>query len=108
MVKKQIVLYRYRQFHCIQKHPEDIYKDIAEDVETRFDTSNYELGKPLPKGKNKKIIGVMKDELGGKIMTKFVGLTAKSYRYLIYDRSKDKEAKGTKKCVINLKIIKTV
>ena len=41
---------------------DDIYKDIAEGVETRFDTSNYELNRPLPKGKNKKIIGVMKDE----------------------------------------------
>ena len=40
---------------------DDIYKDIAEDVETRFDTSNYELDRPLPKGKNKKIIGLMKD-----------------------------------------------
>ena len=41
---------------------DDIYKDIAEDVETRFDTSNYELDKPLPKVKNKKVIGLMKDE----------------------------------------------
>ena len=50
---------------------DDIYKDIAEDVETRFDTSNYELDRPLPKGKNKKVIGLMKDELfGKKIMTK--------------------------------------
>ena len=32
----------------------DIYKDIAKDIETRFDTSNYELDRPLPKGKNKK------------------------------------------------------
>ena len=46
----------------------DIYKDIVEDVETRFDTSNYEMNRPLPKGKNKKVIGVMKDELDGKIM----------------------------------------
>ena len=45
-----------------------IYKDIAEDVETRFDTSKYELDRPLPKGKNKKGIGLMKDELGGKIV----------------------------------------
>ena len=52
---------------------DDIYKDIAEDVETRFDTSNYELDKPLPKGKIKNVTGLMKDELGGKIMTKFVG-----------------------------------
>ena len=57
----------------------DIYKDIVEDVETRFDTSNYELGRALPKGKNKKVIGLMKDELGGKIMTKFVGLKAKTH-----------------------------
>ena len=53
---------------------DDIYKDIAEDVETRFDTSNYELERPLPKGKNKKVIALMKDELGGKILTKFVEL----------------------------------
>ena len=38
-----------------------IYKDIAEDVETRFDISNYELVRPSPKGKNKKVIGLMKD-----------------------------------------------
>ena len=38
-----------------------IYKDIAEDVETRFDTSNYELNKPLSKGKNKKVIGLMEN-----------------------------------------------
>ena len=50
----------------------DIYKDIVEDVETRFDTSNYELNWPLPKGKNKKVIGVMKDELDGKIMEEYI------------------------------------
>ena len=44
-----------------------IYKHIAEDVETRFDTSNYKLDKPLPKGKNKKVICLIKDELGGKV-----------------------------------------
>ena len=56
---------------------DNIYKDITEDVETRFHTSVDELDRPLPKGKNKKVIGLMKDELGGKIMTKFVGLKAK-------------------------------
>ena len=54
-------------------------KAFAEDVETRFDTSKYELDRPLPKGKNKKIIGLMKDELGGKILKKFVGLKVKTY-----------------------------
>ena len=49
-----------------------IYKDIAEDDETRFDRSNYELNRLLPKEKNQKVIGLMKDKLGGKIMAKFV------------------------------------
>ena len=56
---------------------EDFYKDIANNVEKRFDTSNYEVNRPLPMGKNKKVIGLMKDELGGKIITKFVTLRPK-------------------------------
>ena len=44
-----------------------IYKDIVEDVETRFVTLNFELDRPLPKGRNKKVIGLMKDILGGLI-----------------------------------------
>ena len=80
---------------------DDIYKDIAEDVEARFDTSDYELEinsieRQLPKGKNKKVIGLMKDELGGKVMTKFVGCRAKTYNHLIDDGNEDKKAKGTK------------
>ena len=50
----------------------DFYKDIANDVEKKYDTSNYSCERPLPMGKNKKVIGLMKDELGGKIMKKFV------------------------------------
>ena len=42
---------------------EDFYEDIANDVEKRFDTSNYEIDGPLPTGKKKKMIGLMKDEL---------------------------------------------
>ena len=60
-----------------------IYKNIAEDVETRFDTSNYELHRQLPKGNEQKVIALMKDELGGKIMTKLVRLGGKTYSYLI-------------------------
>ena len=78
----------------------DFYKDIANDVEKRFDTSNYEVNRPLPTGKNKKVIGLMKDELEGKIITEFVTLRPKSYSYLINDCKEDKNAKGTKKCVI--------
>ena len=47
---------------------DNIYKYIAEDVGARLDTSNYELDKPLSRGKNKKVIALMKDKLGGKIM----------------------------------------
>ena len=65
-----------------------------------FDTSNYELDRWLPRGKNEKVIGLMKDELGGKIMTKFVGLSGKTYSFLIDDGSEDKKVRGTKKCVI--------
>ena len=83
----------------------DIYKGIAEDVVKRFDTSNFEIDRPLPKGKNKKVIGLMKDELGGQIMKKFVGLRAKMYSYLKDNKDEDNKAKGTEKCVIkrNLK-----
>ena len=48
---------------------EDFYKDIADDVKKRYDTSNYEVGRPLPKGMNKKVISLMKNGLGGKIIT---------------------------------------
>ena len=77
-----------------------IYKDIANDVEKRFDASNYEVDRPLPTGKNKTVIGLMKDELGGRIMTEFITLRPKTYTYLIDDGKEDKKAKGTKKCVI--------
>ena len=62
---------------------EDFYEDIAKDVKTRFDTSGYskEDARPLPIGLNKKVIGLMKDELGGKIMTDFVALRPKLYAY---------------------------
>ena len=79
---------------------EDFYKDIANDVHKRFDTSNYEVDRPLPTGKNKKVIGLMKDELGGRIMTEFITLRPKAYTYLTDDGKEDKKAKGTKKCVI--------
>ena len=76
---------------------EDFYKDVANDVEKRFDTSNYEVNRPLPTGKNKTVIGLMKVELGGRIITKFVALRPKTYSYLTDDGKEDKKAKGTKK-----------
>ena len=81
----------------------DFYKDISDDVDNRFDTSNYEVKRPLSIGKNKKVIGLMKDELGGEIITEFIALRPKTY---LTDNDKiDTKAKGTKKCIIK-KMIK--
>ena len=79
---------------------DDNYKDIAENVETGFDISNYKLecnpiDKPLPKGKNKNVIGLIKDQLGGNFI-KFVRLRAKFYSYLINDGSEDQKQKAQK------------
>ena len=64
--------YRDADSFIINIKTEDFYEYIAIDVKKRFDTSNYEIDRPLPTGKNKKVIGLMKDELGGKIMTEFI------------------------------------
>ena len=89
---------------------EDVYEDIADDVEQRFIvlidhivlgfTSNYSVNRPFPKGKNKKLIGLIKDELGGKIITEFFALRPKTYAYLMDDCNRDKKVKVTNKCVI--------
>ena len=90
---------------------DDFYKDINNDVDKWFDTSNYDKNdtRPLEIGKNKKVLGKFKDELDGKIMTKFCALRAKIYSCLIeeytgedYEKNRivNKKAKGTKKCVV--------
>ena len=66
-------------------------------LQKRYDTSNYEINRPLPIGKNKKVIGLMKDELRRKIMKEFVALRPKKYSYLMDDGKNDKKAKGRKK-----------
>ena len=65
---------------------EYFYLDVADDVKKRYDTSHYEAGRPLPKKINKKVIDIMKDELGRKIMTEFVALRPKKYSYLMMIR----------------------
>ena len=77
----------------MQIKTEDFYEDIANDVEKRFDTSNYEVNRPLPEEKNKKVLKLMKDELGGEIMTEFVALRPKTYSYLMDDDKNKKKAK---------------
>ena len=84
---------------------EDFYEDIANDVEQWFDTSNYEIDRPLLIiNKSRKVLGKFKDKLGGKIMTKFVGLCSKIYAYLIDDSEKIKRKKGVKKCVVKTEL----
>ena len=81
---------------CIKT--EDFFEDISNDVEKWFDTSNYNKKDkiPLPIGKNKKVPGLFKDELGGKIITEFVTLRSKTYSYLDDNCNEHKKAKGAK------------
>ena len=97
------MLHGYRQLYILQK-TEDIYSDITKDVEIRFETSTDELDRPLPKGKNKKVICLMKDELGGAIMKEFIALRANTYIYLTDNNNENKKAKGRKKCVVEWKL----
>ena len=78
----------------------NFYKDIAGNFKERFDTSNYIYDRPLPTGVNKRVIGLMKDELGGDIITEFVALRPQAYSYITNDFIEMKKAKGTKKCLV--------
>ena len=85
--KKAKLCYMETDSFIVYIKTDDIYQDIAEDVETRFDTSNYEsecnsTERPLPKRRN---------------LIKFVGLRAKTYSYLKDDSSEDKKSKRHKK-----------
>ena len=114
----KIVMYEFHYDYMKQKYPEgltlcymdtdsliydteteDLYKDIPEDVQDRFDTSGYNPDRPLPVGLNKKVTGLMKDELGGEIMTEFVMLRPKMYAYKT-GSADSKKCKGIKKCIV--------
>ena len=114
----KIVMYEFHYDYMKQKYPErltlccmdmdsliydiktdDFYKDITKDVQDRFDTSGYNPDRPLPVGLNKKVIGLMKDELGGEIMTEFVTLRPKMYAYKT-GSAESKKCKGIKKCIV--------
>ena len=95
---------------------EDFFEDISNDVERWFDTSNYNENdkRPLPIGQYKKVPGLFKDELRGKIITEVVTLRPQTYIYLIdgygdgdYEKNKiiNKKAKRTKKCVMKQKLM---
>ena len=93
--QKAKLCYMDRDSFIIHVKADDIYKDIAEDVKTRFDNLNYELDRALPKGKNKKVIGLVKDESGAQIMKEFVKLRTKTYSCLKDNNDEDKKVKGT-------------
>ena len=79
----QIMLHEYIK-------TEDIYSDFTTDVETRSDTSNFQLDRPLPKGKNKTVVGLTEDVLDAKIMMDIVELRSKKYGYLLDDSDENK------------------
>ena len=92
---------------------QDFYTDIAEDAVDRFDTSGYcgdgDGCRPLPVGVNKKVIGMMKDELGGSIMTEFVGLRSKMYAYRVLgDPVERKRCKGIKKLLTGVCVLEII
>ena len=74
------------------------FSSLSNDVEKRFDPSNYKLERHLPKGENKKVISLIKDELDRKTVKEFVGLKAKTYRYLTDDNDESKKRKVQKMC----------
>ena len=74
----------------------NMYSDIGRDFETRFIISNYEWDRPLTKGKNKKVIGLRKNELRGKTMNEFPVLRAKTFSYLIESNHKVKNPNAQK------------
>ena len=108
--------YDYKKLKCVEKtelyymdadnfiRTDDICKNFAEDIETRFDTSTYELDRALQKGKDNNVIGLAKYEWDRKIMAKIDGLRPKNYSYLLDDGSEDKISKGTKNCAMKRKI----
>ena len=84
----------YTDSFLVHVKTEDIYKDIAEDVETRFDTSNFEIDRPLPNGK--KIIR--------QTMKKIVEFIEKTCSYLNDNNDEDRKAKSTKTCIMKRKL----
>ncbi len=87
---------------CYEIQTDDVYKDISKDVDEWYDTSNYDKSHPsgLYSSKNKKVIGFYKDECGGKFISEFVGLKAKSYSIEMADGKTEKKCKGVKKYVV--------
>ena len=107
---KAKLLYTDTDFFIYEIKTEDFYRDISEDVNNRFDTSDFPIDHPsgIPTGKNKKVIGMMKDETGGKIIHEFIGLRPKLYSYKMFeDSTEHKRSKGVRKNVVQNHITHT-
>ena len=91
------LLYTDTDSLIVKVDTEDIYADMSLNADL-YDTSNYSPSHPLYSDQNKKIIGKFKDELGGKVMTEFIGLRPKMYSYT--GEESGKGAKGVKKSVL--------
>ena len=91
----------YTDTDIIYVKTDDIYKNIAKDVETRFDTSNSELDRPLLKSKNN---WINERWIRWKNHERVCALRAKTYSYLKDNNDEDKKEKGTKRCVIKRKL----
>ena len=79
----------------------DFYNYINPDIEKRFDTSDYLTNHPsgIKTGRNSKVLGMFKDESGGKQIVELVSLRSKLYSYKMLDGSEDKKCKGVTKNV---------
>ena len=101
--KVKLILKCYLDFpNTNEIKPANFYKDISGDVKDKFDTSDYPPYHPsgIPTGCNKKVLGMFKDEAGGKIIDEFVGLRAKLYSYKMFEGKESKKCKGVKKSVV--------
>ena len=104
--KKARLLFTDTDSLMYELNTDDFYVDIKDDIKTRFDTSDYPQGHEsgILAGVNKKVIGMFKDEVGGKQITKFVGLRPKLYSFKIEESNTNKKCKGIKKNVVKKKI----
>ena len=90
--KNQKLLFTDTDSLCYEIQTEDFYEDISNDVDVKFDTSNFPKDHPSRiQRKNKKVPGMMKDEAGGKIIEEFVGLRAKLYSYKMFEGKEEKK-----------------
>ena len=103
---KAILLFTDTDSFMYEIQTENFYTDISADVKRRFDTSDYPPDHPsgIPSRFNEKVLGMYKDEVGGKVIDEFVGLRAKLYSYKMFEGEESKKCKVIKKSVIKKSI----